>query len=159
MVTTMGAWRLVCDFRALNRVTTADAYPLPEISDCVNELAESRIFTTTDLCSGFHQIPTTENAKTKLAVITDFGQYTWCRMPMGAKNCPSVFQRMMDKCFRNMPLSSLVIYLDDLLLHSRSMDEHLVKLEEMFEMDEEIMDQHEKLFKKLDQGNTGYSYN
>ena len=46
-----GAWRLVCDFRALNRITTADAYPLPEISDCVNELAESRIFTTTDLCS------------------------------------------------------------------------------------------------------------
>ena len=51
---------------------------------------------------------------------------------MGAKNCPSVFERMMDKAFRSMPLSSLVIYLDDILLHSRTLEDHLVKLEEMF---------------------------
>ena len=127
-----GTWRLVCDYRRLNKITTADQYPLPEIADCVNELSESRIFTTTDLFSGFHQIPTTVAARQKLAVITDFGQYTWLRMPMGAKNCPSVFQRMMDKCFRSMPLSSLVIYLDDILLHSKTMDEHLVQLEELF---------------------------
>ena len=129
-----GSWRLVCDYRLLNGVTTSDAYPLPEINECVNELADSTIFTSTDLFSGFHQIPTTEAAKTKLAVITDFGQYTWRRMPMGAKNCPSVFQRMMDKCFRKMPLSSLVIYLDDILLHSKDMNDHLSKLKELFEI-------------------------
>ena len=126
-----GGWRLVCDYRRLNSVTTADSYPLPEINDCVNELAESKFFSTTDLCLGFHQIPTTLQARQKLAVTTDFGQYTWLRMPMGAKNCPSVFQRMMDKAFRSMPLSSLVIYLDDILLHSRTLEDHLVKLEEM----------------------------
>ena len=53
---------------------------------------------------------------------------------MGAKNCPSVFQRMMDKCFRRMPLSVLVVYLDDVLLHSKSISDHLVKLEELFEI-------------------------
>ena len=127
-----GKWRLVCDYRRLNNVTTADSYPLPEISDCVNELSESKYFTTTDLYSGFHQIPTTKQAQQKLAVITDFGQYTWLRMPMGAKNCPAVFQRMMDSAFRSMPLSTLVIYLDDILLHSKSLDDHLKKLEEMF---------------------------
>ena len=127
-----GSWRLVCDYRRLNSVTTADSYPLPEINDCVNELAESKFFSTTDLCSGFHQIPTTLKARKKLAVTTDFGQYTWLRMPMGAKNCPSVFQRMMDKAFRSMPLSSLVIYLDDILLHSRTLEDHLVKLKDMF---------------------------
>ena len=126
-----GKWRLVCDYRRLNNVTTADSYPLPEIQDCVNELSESKFFTTTDLYSGFHQIPTTKQAQKKLAVITDYGQFTWLRMPMGAKNCPAVFQRMMDAAFRSMPLSSLVIYLDDILLHSRTLDEHLVKLREM----------------------------
>ena len=77
-------------------------------------------------------MPTTKRAQKKLAVITDFGQYTWLRMPMGAKNCPAVFQRMMDSAFRSMPLSSLVIYLDDILLHSQTLEEHLVKLKEMF---------------------------
>ena len=129
-----GKWRLVCDYRKLNAVTTSDQYPLPEIADCLNQLAESRVFTTTDLFSGFHQIRTTERAKQKLAVITDFGQYTWARMPMGAKNCPSVFQRMMDKCFRSMPLNSLVIYLDDILVHSRTLEEHIPKLEQLFRL-------------------------
>ena len=57
------SWRLVCDYRKLNSVTTAASYPLPEINDCVNELAESKYFSTTDLCSGFHQIPTTPEAQ------------------------------------------------------------------------------------------------
>ena len=129
-----GTWRLVVDYRKLNQVTTADCYPLPEINECVNELAESKIFSTTDLCSGFHQIPTTEEAKQKLAVITDYGQFTWRRMPMGAKNCPSVFQRMMDKCFRTMPLSVLVIYLDDIVIHSKTIQEHVIQLKNMFEI-------------------------
>ena len=127
-----GKWRLVCDYRRLNSVTTADSYPLPEIMNCVNELGESKYFTTTDLYSGFHQIPTTVQAQKKLAVITDFGQFTWLRMPMGAKNSPAVFQRMMDSAFRSMPLSSLVIYLDDILVHSKTLDEHHSKLKEMF---------------------------
>ena len=129
-----GTWRLVVDYRKLNQVTTADCYPLPEINECVNELAESKIFSTTDLFSGFHQIPTTEEAKQKLAVITDFGQFTWRRMPMGAKNCPSVFQRMMDKCFRTMPLSVLVIYLDDIVIHSKTIQDHVIQLKNMFEI-------------------------
>ena len=129
-----GKWRLVCDYRQLNKVTTSDQYPLPEINDCVNELAESRFFSATDLCAGFHQIPTTEKAKKKLAIITDFGQFTWRRMPMGAKNCPAVFQRMMDSVFTSMPTSSLVIYLDDILCHSKTIDEHLIRLEEMFQI-------------------------
>ena len=126
-----GKYRLVCDYRKLNSITVADHYPLPNIQEIVNELSESTIFTSTDLHSGFHQVKTTDEAKKKLAVVTEFGQYSWSRMPMGAKNCPSVFQRVMDKCFRSMPTSSLVIYLDDLLLHTKDMPTHLLKLEEM----------------------------
>ena len=129
-----GSWRLVCDYRKLNTVTVADQYPLPDINDLITELAKSTIFSGTDLFSGFHQIQTTEAARQKLAVTTEYGQFTWRAMPMGAKNCPSVFQRLMDKCFRSMPTSALVIYLDDILLHSQSKAEHLERLEEMLEI-------------------------
>ena len=129
-----GSYRLVCDYRKLNSVTVSDQYPLPDINELVNELSESRIFSTTDLFSGFHQIRTTDSARSKLAVATEFGQFTWRAMPMGAKNCPAVFQRLMDKCFRSMPTSTLVIYIDDLLLHSKNFDTHLTKMKEMFEI-------------------------
>ena len=78
-----GAWRLVCDYRKLNEVTKSDNYPLPDIGDMVNELSESKIFSTTDLRSGFHQIPCSEEAKEKLAIVTEGGQYNWKRMTMG----------------------------------------------------------------------------
>jgi len=129
-----GAWRLVCDYRKLNTVTISDQYPLPQISDLVNELADARVFSCMDLYSGFHQIPATKNAQTKMAVTTEFGQYSWTRMPMGAKNCPAVFQRLMDKCFRSMPASCLCIYIDDLLLHTKSIRDHLPKLREVFDV-------------------------
>ena len=132
-------WRLVVDYSKLNQVTTADCYPLPEINECVNKLAESKMFSTTDLFPRFHLIPTTEEAKQKLVVITDFGQYTWRRMPMRAKNCPSVFQRMMDKGFRSMPLSVLVIYLDDIVIHSKTNQEHVLQLRNMFKILQKII--------------------
>ena len=129
-----GKWRLVCDYRKLNNVTISDNYPLPEIGDLVNELAESTVFSTTDLRSGFHQIPCTENAKEKLAIVTEDGQFTWKVMPMGGKNCPSVFQRLMDRVFRSMTPNQLVIYLDDLCIHSKTEEEHVKKLESTFKI-------------------------
>ena len=125
---------MVCDYRKLNNVTISDNYPLPEIADLVNELAESTIFSTTDLRSGFHQILCTENAKEKLAGVTEDGQFTWKVMPMGRKNCSSVFQRLMDDCFRAMTPKQLVIYLDDLCIHSKNQDDHLEKLESTFKV-------------------------
>ena len=129
-----GSWRLVCDYRRLNNVTTTDSYPLPEINDLVTELSQSRVFSSTDLWSGFHQIPTTEKAKQKLAIITEFGQFTWRVMPMGGKNCPAHFQRLMDTCFRSMPKSAMVIYLDDFLCHSINETNNLQDLREMFQI-------------------------
>ena len=80
-----GSWRLVCDYRKLNTVTVSDSHPLPDINDLVTELAESKIFSISDMYSGFHQIPCTARAKEKLAITTESGQFTWNRMPMGAK--------------------------------------------------------------------------
>ena len=129
-----GSWRLVCDYRKLNNVTITDSYPLPEINDLITALSESRIFSSSDLWSGFHQIKTTEQAKQKLAVITEFGQFTWRVMPMGGKNCPAVFQRLMDTCFRSMPRSQLIIYLDDILIHGLTEKDNLASLRQVFKL-------------------------
>ena len=123
-----GKWRLVCDYRRLNEVTISDSYPLPAISDLVTNLSSSKIFSSADLWTGFHQIPCSEKAKEKLAITTEFGQYTWLSMPMGGKNAPSVFQRLMDTVFRSIPRDSLLIYLDDLLVHSLTEEDNITQL-------------------------------
>ena len=129
-----GSWRLVCDYRKLNSVTVSDCYPLPEIEDLVTSLSKSRVFSSADLWTGFHQIPCSERAKEKLAITTDFGQYTWLNMPMGGKNAPSVFQRLMDRIFQSIPRSELVIYLDDMLCHSATEDQNIKQLERVLQI-------------------------
>ena len=124
-----GSWRLVCDYRKLNTVTVSDCYPLPGIEDLVTSLSKSRVFSSADLWTGFHQIPCSDRAKEKLAITTDFGQFTWLHMPMGGKNAPSVFQRLMDRIFQSIPRSELVIYLDDMLCHSETEEENIKQLD------------------------------
>lgn len=126
-----GTWRLVCDYRKLNAVTTSDCYPLPRIDDLITNLSKSSVFSAADLWTGFHQIPCSEAAKEKLAITTEFGQFTWKNMPMGGKNAPSVFQRLMDQIFRTIPRSQLVVYLDDLLCHSETEAENINQLEQI----------------------------
>ena len=128
-----GQWRLVCDYRKLNEVTVSDCYPLPEIENLVTNLSASKVFSSADLWTGFHQIPCSEEAKTKLAITTEFGQFTWLSMPMGGKNAPSVFQRLMDTVFRLIPRESLVIYLDDLLVHSLTEEDNIRELRRVLE--------------------------
>ena len=129
-----GTWRLVCDYRKLNSVTISDCYPLPVIEDLVTNLSKSKVFSAADLWTGFHQIPCSERAKTKLAITTEFGQYTWSHMPMGGKNAPSVFQRLMDRIFRSIPQSELVIYLDDMLVHSETEEANIHQLEHVLKI-------------------------
>jgi len=120
-----GKWRLVCDYRKLNAVTISNQYPLPDIDGLIDTMAASKIFSTADLFTGFHQIPCDEEAKKKVAITTEFGQYTWTAMPMGCKNAPAVFQQMMDKIFADIPKSRLAIYLDDICMHSQTFEENL----------------------------------
>jgi len=88
-------------------------------------MSTSTVFSTADLFTGFHQIPCDEDTQQKVAITTDFGQFTWTAMPMGGKNAPAVFQQMMDKIFKDIPSSELAIYLDDLCLHSTTYEQNL----------------------------------
>jgi len=129
-----GSWRLVCDYRKLNNVTVSDCYPLPAIDDLVTHLSSSKVFSGADLWTGFHQIPCSLDAKQKLAITTDFGQFTWLSMPMGGKNAPSVFQRLMDNVFQSIPQDELVIYLDDLLVHSITEEQNIIQLRRVLQI-------------------------
>ncbi|CAB0034829.1 unnamed protein product [Trichogramma brassicae] len=98
-------WRVVIDFRELNKKTVSDAYPLPNIADIMDQLGGAAYFSTFDLASGFHQIPMKEGDKWKTAFSTPNGHFQYCRMPMGLKNAPATFQRLMDKVLRGKPFT------------------------------------------------------
>lgn len=129
-----GKWRLVCDYRKLNAVTISNQYPLPDIDGLIDTMADSKIFSTADLFTGFHQIPCDEATKQKVAITTEFGQYTWTAMPMGGKNAPAVFQQMMDKIFCEIPKSTLAIYLDDICMHSKNYEDNLRAIEKVLKI-------------------------
>ncbi|GEM09729.1 retrotransposon polyprotein [Rhodotorula toruloides] len=124
--------RLVVNYKVLNSVTTPDAYPMPRIDQSLYSLKDSLFFSSMDANKGFHQIPMNPAHTERTAFSTPFGQYEYLRMPMGLRNAPAEFQRRMDKHFHDeLREGWMNVYIDDLLAHSRSFDEHLEHLERM----------------------------
>lgn len=118
-----GGWRLVGDYRALNANTKPDAYPLPHLHDFAFNMEGSKIFSKLDLVSAYHQIPMKEADIEKTAITTCFGLFEYVRMPFGLRNAGQTFQRMVDEIFRD--LKFVFIYVDDLIIASGSLEEHL----------------------------------
>ena len=127
-----GSWRLVVDYRRLNDQIESDCYPLPLIKDLITNLHDSKIFTSLDLTQGFHQVPLHEDSKPLLTIGNETGQYKPNVMPMGIKTAGQHLQRCLNQLFRKVPLKSLVIYMDDLLIHSRDIKSHMKQLDETF---------------------------
>ena len=119
-----GTKRLCIDFRKINEVTIKDAYPLPRIDDILNTLSGSTIFSTLDATSGYHQIPIAIEDIPKTAFQTASGLYEFTRMPFGLSNAPAAFQRTMDDIFREEKGKFLQVYLDDIIIYSKSREEH-----------------------------------
>jgi hypothetical protein len=127
-----GEYRMVVDYRKLNQQTREDPYPLPRIDDLIDELGDSRIFSALDLRSGFHQVPIKENSAYLTGFTTKFGVYEYIRLPMGLRNSPSVFQKLIDTCYQNLLRKCLVAFIDDLNVHSKTLDQHILDLEKLF---------------------------
>jgi hypothetical protein len=127
-----GEYRMVVDYRKLNKQTRDDPYPLPRIDDLIDELGDSRIFSALDLRSGFHQVPMKENSKYLTGFTTKFGVYEYITLPMGLKGSPACFQRLIDVCYQQLLHKCLVAFIDDLNVHSKTMDQHLIDLENLF---------------------------
>ena len=114
-------------------MTKRDVYPLPRIDDLLGALDGMRYFTSLDLKSGYWQIPMAEHDKEKTAFITPGGLYQFRVMPFGLTNAPATFQRMMDLVLAGIKWHHCLVYLDDVLVFSRSFDEHLTHLVSVFD--------------------------
>lgn len=121
-------FRVVVDFRKLNNMTVDIAYPIPQITDILDQLGKSKYFTTLDLASGFHQIPMDPNDKEKTAFSTHQGHYHFNRMPFGLKGAPLTFQKLMDTVLIGLQGIHCFIYIDDLVIYATTLEEHNKKL-------------------------------
>eukprot|EP01117_Protostelium_nocturnum_P013214 TRINITY_DN4915_c0_g1_i4.p1 TRINITY_DN4915_c0_g1~~TRINITY_DN4915_c0_g1_i4.p1 ORF type:complete len:1172 (+),score=124.10 TRINITY_DN4915_c0_g1_i4:812-4327(+) len=127
-----GSTRVCVDFRKLNSVTTKDVYPLPRIDETLESLSSAVYLSSMDMIAGYWQMEIEEEDKHKTAFITREGLYEWNVMPMGLTNAPASFQRMMNHMINGISFEWAMVYLDDLIIYSKSWEEHLTHLEEIF---------------------------
>ncbi len=112
------------DYRRVNDRIVGDAHPLPLPENMFAELPGSQVFSKMDLLKGFWQIPLEEDSKAILAMATPFGLYEPNYMPFGMKNAPAVFQREMQRVLRDRLGQGVMVFIDDILIHSKTVEEH-----------------------------------
>lgn len=123
-----GAVRFCVDYRRLNEVTVKTVYPLPRLDDVLNRLGGATLFTTLDMYKGYWQVPMAEVDRPKTAFVTPDGLFQFTRMSFGLCNAPASFQRMMDTILGPLKWKVCLVYMDDILIFSRSFEEHLDRL-------------------------------
>lgn len=126
----------------LNSVTKADTFPLPRIDDLLNQLGESKFFSTLDLASGYWQIRVHPDSQEKTAFITPQGLYEFRVMPFGFTNAPAVFQRLIQRVLMGLNPEDgpdyVAVYIDDVLVFSRTLEDHLEHLRRVIERLQEV---------------------
>jgi hypothetical protein len=119
-----GGLRMCVDFRALNRITIKNRYPLPLIGESLDRLRSATVFTKLDLRSGYNLVRMAEGEEWKTAFRSRYGHYEYRVMPFGLCNAPSTFQNLMNDVLRDFLDDFAIVYLDDILIFSRSLEEH-----------------------------------
>ncbi|KAL1254368.1 hypothetical protein QQF64_016597 [Cirrhinus molitorella] len=123
-----GQIRLCVDYRKLNMRTVKDAYALPNIEETFSALSGAKWFSVMDLKSGYYQVEVAEEDRHKTAFVCPLGFFEFNRLPQGVTNAPSTFQRLMEKCVGDLHLSEVLVFLDDLIVFSRMLEEHETRL-------------------------------
>lgn len=126
-------YRIVVDFRALNTITKGAVFPIPLINEILDNIGDSSYFTSIDLKSGFYQVPIHAKDAEKTAFSTPKGHYEFTRMPMGLKNSPSTFQKLMTTVMYGIGEVNAFVYLDDIIVFGRSITEHNDHLKRVLE--------------------------
>lgn len=125
-------WRLVIDYRQVNKKLIADKFPLPRIDDILDQLGRAKYFSTLDLKAGFHQISLEKNSRDITTFSTNNGSYRFTRLPFGLKVSPNSFQRMMSIAFAGITPEKAFLYMDDLIVIGCSKNHHLQNLRKVF---------------------------
>lgn len=130
-------WRIVIDvlgdYRNLNDITIGETYPIPQITEILDQLGKSQYITTLDLASGFHQIIVSPEDSSKTGFSVQQGQFQFTRMPLWLKNAPSTFQKLMNTCLSGLQGSRCFVYLDDIVVYSPDLPSHIQNLKAVFE--------------------------
>ena len=129
-----GGVRMCVDYRALNRVTVHNRYPLPRIEDLLDRLQGAKFFTKIDLRSGYHQIRVHPTDVPKTAFRTRYGHFEFLVLPFGLTNAPATFMHLMHSIFREQLDDFIVIFLDDILVYSRDLISHVAHVRKTFEI-------------------------
>lgn len=120
-----GSMRMCIDYRALNKVTIRNQHPLPRIDECLERLQGASFFTSLDLKSGYHQIRIKDEDVPKTAFNTRYGQFSFLVLPFGLCNAPPTFQGLMNRVLGDYIDRFALVYLDDILIFSKSEEEHV----------------------------------
>jgi hypothetical protein len=140
-----GTLRMCVDYRALNKATVKNRYPLPRINDLFDRLSGAKVFSRIDLRSGYYQIRIKEGDEEKTACRTRYGSYEFMVMPFGLTNALATFCTLMNDIFREWLDDFVVVYIDDILIYSSSLEEHAEHLRKVFQRLRE-----NKLYAKLE---------
>ena len=129
-----GRLRFCIDLRKLNNRTVKDAYSLPRIESILDSLGGAQIFSTLDLKAGYWQVEMAEECKAYTAfTCSPLGFYECDTMPFGATNAPATFQRLIHDCLGELNMNWCIVYLDDIIIFSDTKEEHLKRLEAVFQ--------------------------
>ena len=128
-----GRLRWCVDFRKLNDVTVKDSYPLPLIQANLHKLGKSKYFSTVDGTGAYHNLSIREGDRPLTAFLTPWGQKQFRRMPFGLCNAPQAYSRLVEMVLRGLDPRQVLAYLDDIIVHSRTMEEHIQMLEKVLE--------------------------
>jgi len=126
-----GRHRLCVDFRALNKITKRDVYPLPRIDDILDTLSGMKYFTTLDQANAYWSLPINEADKEKTAFTSPTGLFEFNFLPFGLSNAPSTFQRLMDLLLSGLKWKSCMVYLDDVLVFAADFEQMIFRLREV----------------------------